>query len=107
MKDEMIARGSRKMTVQAWPRFLPDPTAETMTHALLIEAYAIVVRLSASDEDLLMEAHSNAERYARAHYSDETIRSAWAACGNANQTDVTLLCPLTMTRPRSHEIPMS
>jgi hypothetical protein len=78
---------------QAWPRFLPEPTAQTMADALIIEAYAIIVRLSPEDQGALIAAHRRAEAHARAHYDDDAIRAASEACSAANRGDPALLCP--------------
>jgi hypothetical protein len=76
---------------RAWPRFLPGASAETIAHALIIEANAIVVEQLGEGQADLIVAHDRAEAYARAHYSPEDIRSAWNACATAPENDNILL----------------
>jgi len=68
---------------QAWPRFLPEKTAEAIAHALIIEARAIIVEQFADGQQDLIEAHDRAVRYARSHYSPDEVRGAWNACATA------------------------
>jgi hypothetical protein len=73
---------------RAWPRFLPEPKPEAIAHALIIEAYAIVVEQFADGHADLNEAHGRALRYAQSLYLPDEVRAARNACAAApgNQT---------------------
>jgi hypothetical protein len=73
---------------KAWPRFLPEPTPDAIAHALIIEAYAIVVEQLSEGHASLGEAHSRAWNYAEASYHADDVRAAISACLAApeNQT---------------------
>ena len=74
---------------KAWPRFLPEPTPEAIMHALIIEAYAIVVEQISDGQTSLNEAHRRAFSHAAAHYSTTEIGAAFQQCTAApeNQHD--------------------
>ena len=73
---------------RAWPRFLPEPKPDAIAHALIIEAYAIVVEQFSGEHADLSEAHGCALRYAQSLYSPDEVRAARNACAVApeNQT---------------------
>jgi hypothetical protein len=73
---------------KAWPRFLPEPSTDAVAHAVIIEAYAIVVEQLSDGHASLGEAHDRALSYAASHYAAEQIRTAREACAAdpANQT---------------------
>jgi len=80
---------------RAWPRFLPEPSTEAIAHALIIEAYAIVVEQLSDGLGSLSEAHDRALGFAESQYAAEAILAARAACAAApeNQTArLPLLC---------------
>ena len=68
---------------KAWPRFLPEPTPEAVMHALIIEAYAIVVEQMSDGQASLNEAHQRAFSYAAARYNAAEIDAANQACAAA------------------------
>ena len=68
---------------QAWPRFLLGSTPEALAHALIIEAYAIVVEQLAEGQRALIDAHERAMSYASFRYSPDEIRIACNACATA------------------------
>ena len=68
---------------KAWPRFLPDATADELAYALIIEAYAIVVEQLCDGHGCLGEAHERALSYAEIRYSPDEIRAALDACAAA------------------------
>ena len=72
---------------KAWPRFLPEPQPDAIAHALIIEAYAIVVEQLWDRRDTLGEAHSRALSYAETRYSPDQIRAARDACAVAPEND--------------------
>jgi len=71
---------------QAWPRFLPGSTPEALAHALIIEAYAIVVEQLAEGHRALIDAHERAMSYASFRYSPDEIRIACNACAQPSVT---------------------
>ena len=73
---------------KAWPRFLPQPSTDAIAHALIIEAYAIVVEQLSDGHASLGEAHDRALNYATSHYGADEVRAARKACAAApeNQT---------------------
>ena len=75
----------------AWPRYLPDATADATAHALLIEAYALLVEHLADTRGELIAAHDRAATYARARYTAEEVRAAWDACAAAPGNESNLL----------------
>ena len=72
---------------KAWPRFLPDATADALAHALIIEAYAIVVQQLFDGHGSLGEAHERALSYAETQYTPDQIRAALGACAAASEND--------------------
>jgi hypothetical protein len=70
---------------KAWPRLLPEPETDAIAHALIIEAYAIVVEQLSDGHESLIEAHYRALGYAEARYSPDEIRAARDACGAASE----------------------
>ena len=79
------------MMGHAWPRYLPEATAEARVHALLIEAHAILVEQAVEGGRELLAAHDRAASYARTHYTAEEIRGALNACAAASGNDSILL----------------
>ena len=75
----------------AWPRYLPEATADATAHALLIEAYAILVEHLADTRQELIAAHDRAASYARARYTPEEVRDAWNLCAAAPGNESMLL----------------
>ena len=73
---------------KAWPRFLPEPSTDAIAHALIIEAYAIVVEQLSDGLGSLSEAHDRALGFAESQYAAEAILAARDACAAApeNQT---------------------
>jgi hypothetical protein len=68
---------------RAWPRFLPEPSTDAIAHALIIEAYAIVVEQLSDGHASLGEAHDRALSYAQSRYAAEAILAARNACAVA------------------------
>jgi hypothetical protein len=68
---------------KAWPRFLPDATADALAYALIIEAYAIVVEQLREGHGCLGEAHQRALGYAESRHSPDEICAALDACAAA------------------------
>ena len=65
---------------KAWPRFLPEPSTDAIAHALIIEAYAIVVEQLADGHASLGEAHDRALSFAEARRP-----SGWAMKMNSKR----------------------
>lgn len=78
---------------KAWPRFLPEPTPETIAYALIIEASAIVVDQLGEGHGDLLQAHYRAEVFARAHYGEDHLDRALAACAAQSNNASILLQP--------------
>src|ERR1700680_392926 len=76
---------------QAWPRFLSGSRAEAIAHALIIEAYAILVEQLGEGQQELIEAHARAMSFAQIHYSPDEIRVACNACATATGNSNILL----------------
>jgi hypothetical protein len=70
---------------KAWPRFLPEAGTDAIAHALIIEAYAIVVEQLSDEQASLGEAHDRALNYAESQYGADAVRAACAAAPE-NQT---------------------
>ena len=83
---------------KAWPRFLPEPSTDAIAHALIIEAYAIVVEQLSDGHGSLGEAHDRALSYARSRYAAEAIRDARDACAVAPENQTARL-PLLLGLP--------
>lgn len=84
---------------KAWPRFLPEPTSEAIAHALIIEAYAIVVGELSEGHASLSEVHDRALCYAKSQYGHDDIRAAWSACAAAPENQNARLEHLVMFWP--------
>ena len=73
---------------QAWPRFLPRPIVEAISHALIIEASVIATEAWGDGHSDLFKAHKRAEIFARARCSEDEIPNALTTCaalpGNEN-----------------------
>ena len=65
---------------KAWPRFLPEPSTDAIAHAVIIEAYAIVVEQLSDGHASLGEAHDRALNYAASRYGADEVREARQAC---------------------------
>ena len=76
---------------KAWPRFLPEMTSELLAHALIIEAYAIVVAQLGEGHASLAEAHERALHCAASRYTTDDIHTAWRACAAAPDNNSVLL----------------
>jgi hypothetical protein len=70
---------------KAWPRFLPEPSTDAIAHAVIIEAYAIVVEQLSDGHASLGEAHDRAFSYAKSHYGADEVRAARDACAAASE----------------------
>jgi hypothetical protein len=90
---------------KAWPRFLPEPSTDAIAHALIIEAYAIVVEQLADGHATLGEAHDRAVSFAKAQYGLEEVRTAREACA-ADPANQTARLPLLLGIARFEEEPV-
>jgi hypothetical protein len=90
---------------KAWPRFLPEPNTDAIAHALIIDAYAIVVEQLADGHASLGEAHDGAVSYAETHYSADEVRTAREACA-ADPDNQTARLPLLLGIERFEEEPV-
>lgn len=90
---------------RAWPRFLPEPQPEAIAHAVIIEAWAIVIEQLAEGHAELIRAHEQAESYARTRYSSDDLRVAWNACAAAQENSNILLHHLVSFWPSQAENP--
>jgi len=90
---------------KAWPRFLPEPNTDAIAHALIIEAYAIVVEQLADGLASLGEAHDRALSFAAAQYDLEVVRTAREACAAAPENQTARL-PLLLGIERFEEEPV-
>ena len=88
---------------KAWPRFLPEPTTDAIAHALIIEAYAIVVEQLLDGHASLGEAHDRALSYAEAHYGADRVQTAREACA-ADPENQTPRLPLLLGVERFEEV---
>jgi hypothetical protein len=88
---------------RAWPRFLPEPGADAIAHALIIEAYVIVVEQLADGHASLGEAHDRALSYARSQYAEDQILAAREACAAAAENQTGRLPLLLGLRPFGEE----
>ena len=89
---------------KAWPRFLAEPGPGAIAHALIIEAYAIVVGELREGHETLYEAHERALRYAALRHSAEEIRAAIDACATAPENQSVRLPYLVMSWPPPQKI---
>ena len=80
---------------KAWPRFLPEPSTDAVAHAVIIEAYAIVVEQLSDGHASLDEAHGRAVSYAESHYGADDVRTAREACA-ADPENQTARLPLLL-----------
>jgi hypothetical protein len=90
---------------KAWPRFLSEPTTDAIAHALIIEAYAIVVEQLGDGQASLGEAHARALVYAATHYDADEVRAARDACA-ADPENQTSRLPLLLGNQRIEEAPV-
>jgi len=90
---------------RAWPRFLPEPSTEAIAHALIIEAYAIVVEQLSDGLGSLSEAHDRALGFAESQYAAEAILAARDACAAAPENQTARL-PLLLGVQRFEEEPV-
>lgn len=87
---------------KAWPRFLPEPSTDAIAHALIIEAYAIVVEQLSDGHASLGEANDRALSYADSHYGADAVRAARDACA-ADPENQTARLPLLLGMQRFEE----
>jgi hypothetical protein len=87
---------------KAWPRFLPEPGTDAIAHALIIEAYAIVVEQLSDEQASLGEAHDRALNYAESQYGADAVRAARDACAAAPENQTSRL-PLLLGLQRFEE----
>jgi len=90
---------------KAWPRFLPEPSTDAIAHALIIEAYAIVVEQLSDGHASLGEAHDRALSFAESRYAAEAILAARQACAAASENQTARL-PLLLGVRRFAEEPV-
>jgi hypothetical protein len=90
---------------KAWPRFLPEPSTDAIAHALIIEAYAIVVEQLSDGHASLGEAHDRALGFAASQYAAEAILAAREACAAAPENQTARL-PLLLGAQRFEEEPV-